>query len=144
MLHQRKCREMIILVTNRKISINRKLVVSKLILWVQMLQRASIRSLLVKSMSKLRAESPAGKILGTIKFCKNFFFRSQPKKVDIPAAVPQAQSKKGRGRTPIIIVPASNMSIITLANVQKLLEEFKYVPHEVRSSSKLELNKKFF
>ena len=59
-------------------------------------------------------------------------FRSQPKKVDIPAAVPQAQSKKGRGRTPIIIVPASNMSIITLANVQKLLEEFKYVPHEVR------------
>ena len=73
MLHQRKCREMIILVTNRKISINRKLVVSKLILWVQMLQRASIRSLLVKSMSKLRAESTAGKILGTIKFCKNFF-----------------------------------------------------------------------
>ena len=62
------------------------------------------------------------------------FFRSQPKKVDIPAAVPQAQSKKGRGRTPIIIVPASNMSIITLANVQKLLEDFKYVPHEVRIS----------
>jgi len=57
--------------------------------------------------------------------------KSQPKKVDIPAAVPQAQSKKGRGRTPIIIVPASNMSIITLANVQKLLEDFKYVPHEV-------------
>ena len=52
MLHQRKCREMIILVTNRKISINHKLVVSKLILWVQMLQRASIRSLLVKSKFK--------------------------------------------------------------------------------------------
>jgi len=57
--------------------------------------------------------------------------KSQPKKVDIPTAIPQAQSKKGRGRTPIIIVPASNMSIITLANVQKLLEDFKYVPHEV-------------
>ena len=57
MLHQRKCREMIILVTNRKISINHKLVVSKLILWVQMLQRASIRSLLVKSKFKGRVFS---------------------------------------------------------------------------------------
>ena len=73
MLHQRKCREMIILVTNRKISINHKLVVSKLILWVQMLQRASIRSLLVKSELKLRVETPAGKILGTITSCQNFF-----------------------------------------------------------------------
>ena len=71
MLHQRKCREMITLVTNRKISINHKLVVSKLILWVQMLQRASIRSLLVKS--KLRVESSAGKIPGTIKCCRSFF-----------------------------------------------------------------------
>ena len=131
MLHQRKCHEMITLVTNRKISINHKLVVSKLILWVQMLQRASIRSLLVKSTFKGRVfnwKSPRNhKMLRK-------FFRSQPKKVDIPAAVPQAQSKKGRGRTPIIIVPASNMSIITLANVQKLLEDFKYVPHEVRIS----------
>lgn len=57
--------------------------------------------------------------------------KSQPKKIDIPAAMPQVQSKKGRGRTPIIIVPASSMSIITLANVQKLLENFKFVPHEV-------------
>ena len=96
-----------------------------------MLQRASIRSLLVKS--KLRVKSSAEKVLGAIK-CYTNVFRSQPKKVDIPAAVPQAQSKKGRGRTPIIIVPASNMSIITLANVQKLLEDFKYVPHEVRIS----------
>ena len=66
MLHQRKCREMIILVTNRKISINHKLVASKLILWVQTLQRASIRSLLVKSKS-------SSNNLGTIKYYSNFF-----------------------------------------------------------------------
>ena len=71
MLHQRKCREMIILVTNRKISINHKLVVSKLILWVQMLQRASIHSLLVKSKFKGRVFSRNN--LGTIKYYSNFF-----------------------------------------------------------------------
>ena len=62
---------MIILVTNRKISINHKLVVSKLILWVQMLQRASIRSLLVKSKFKGRVFSRTN--LGTIKYYSNFF-----------------------------------------------------------------------
>lgn len=39
-------------------------------------------------------------------------------------------SKKGRGRTPIIIVPASVQSIITLSNVKNLLEDHKYMSHE--------------
>jgi hypothetical protein len=41
-------------------------------------------------------------------------------------------SKKGRGRTPIIIVPASVQSIITLSNVKNLLEDHKYMSHEVK------------
>ena len=73
MLHQRKCHEMITLVMNRKISTNRKLVVSKLIHWVQMLPRASIHLSLVKSESdNLRVDSSARDIQETIK-CDVFF-----------------------------------------------------------------------
>lgn len=59
----------------------------------------------------------------------------RPAKKDeaIPIPNPVSSSppaKKGRGRTPIIIVPASSQSIITLSNIQNLLEKFKYITHE--------------
>ena len=56
--------------------------------------------------------------------------KDDPVTVQQPATSPQ--SKKGRGRTPIIIVPASNQSIITLFNIQHLLENSKYISNEVR------------
>ena len=59
-------------------------------------------------------------------------FRPAPKKDPLPAQVQPVPAKKRTMRTPIIICPSSTQSIITLANIQKLLEQFRYVPHEVR------------
>jgi len=57
--------------------------------------------------------------------------RPAPKKDPLPAQVQPVPAKKRTMRTPIIICPSSTQSIITLANIQKLLEQFRYVPHEV-------------
>jgi len=50
--------------------------------------------------------------------------------VTVTQPVTSPQSKKGRGRTPIIIVPASNQSIITLFNIQHLLENSRYISND--------------
>ena len=76
-----------------------------------------------------------------------YFYFLRPHKKEEPTilASPATQSPpaKKKSRTPIIIVPSAAQSIITLANARNLLEGYRYVSHEVKFYSKIDMHSIF-